>query len=97
LTNDPKYLDRIAKLMRRTVHPNENLDRLDLLNSELRWFYTMYLQALCRYLDYKVNIGQRDADFRYGVASIIHYARWMSEHEHPTLSRPDELQYPTET
>lgn len=97
LTNDQKYLDRIAKLMRRTVHPNENLDRLDLLNSELRWFYTMYLQALCRYLDYKVNIGQRDADFRYGVASIIHYARWMSEHERPTLSRPDELQYPTET
>ena len=97
LTDNQKYLDRIAKLMRRTVHPNENLEDLDLLNSELRWFYTMYLQALCRYLDYKVKINQRDADFRYGVASILHYARWMTEHERPTLSCPNELQYPTET
>ena len=97
LTGDTRYLDRAARLMRRTVHPSQDLDRLDLLNAELRWFYTMYLQALCRYLDYKYKLKQVDSDFRYGVASLRHYARWMVDNEQPTLSRPDQLQYPTET
>lgn len=97
LTLDRKYLDRAAHLMRRTVHPDQNLDHLDLLNAELRWFYTMYLQALGRYVDYKLTLGEEDTDFRYGVASLLHYANWMAEHERPTLSEPDELQYPTET
>jgi hypothetical protein len=97
LTGDRKYLDRAARLMRRTVHPRQDLEALDLLNAELRWFYTMYLQALGRYLDYKVSLGERDNDFRYGVATLRHYARWMTRHERPTLSEPDKLQYPTET
>jgi hypothetical protein len=97
LTGDEKYLERAAKLMRRTVHPEQNLDALDLLNAELRWFYTMYLQALARFVEYKNLLGQRDSDFEYGVASLLHYANWMEQNERPTLSRPQELQYPTET
>jgi hypothetical protein len=97
LTGDERYLQRAAKLMRRTVHPEQNLDALDLLNAELRWFYTMYLQALARFVDYKDLLGQRDSDFEYGVASLLHYANWMAQNERPTLSRPQELQYPTET
>jgi hypothetical protein len=97
LTGDEKYLQRAAKLMRRTVHPEQNLDALDLLNAELRWFYTMYLQALARFVDYKDLLGQRDSDFEYGVASLLHYANWMEQNERPTLSCPQELQYPTET
>ncbi len=97
LTGDERYLARAQELMRRTVHPKQDLDQLDLLNAELRWFYTMYLQSLCRYLDYKVKLNQIDGHFRFGVASIRHYANWMSEHERPTLSEPDQLQYPTET
>jgi hypothetical protein len=97
LTGDERYLQRAAKLMRRTVHPEQNLDALDLLNAELRWFYTMYLQALSRFVDYKDLLGQRDSDFEYGVASLLHYANWMAQNERPSLSRPQELQYPTET
>lgn len=97
VTGEQKYLDRAAKLMRRTVHPNQDLEALDLLNAELRWFYTMYLQALGRFVDYKDSLGQRDEDFEYGVASLMHYAHWMAEYERPTLSEPEKLQYPTET
>ncbi|MCC9601461.1 hypothetical protein LOC67_12970 [Stieleria sp. JC731] len=97
LTGERKYLDRAALLMRRTVHPNQDLDALDLLNAELRWFYTMYLQALARFVDYKLTLGETDDDFRYGVASLRHYARWMAAHERPTLDEPEKLQYPTET
>ena len=97
LTGDEKYLRRAALLMRRTVHPKEDLNTLDLLNAELRWFYTMYLQALGRFVDYKDSLEQRDADFEYGVAALLHYADWMVQHERPTLSVPEQLQYPTET
>ncbi|WP_145387212.1 hypothetical protein [Stieleria neptunia] len=97
LTGNRKYLDRAAKLMRRTVHPKQDLGALNLLNAELRWFYTMYLQVLGRFVDYKFRLGERDDDFKYAVASLIHYADWMAEHERPTLSAPEELQYPTET
>jgi hypothetical protein len=97
LTGDDKYLKRAALLMYRTVHPEEDLQELNLLNAELRWFYTMYLQSLGRYVDYKYALGQCDTDFEYGVASLLHYAKWMVEHERPTLSVPETLQYPTET
>ncbi|TWU44351.1 hypothetical protein Q31b_18870 [Novipirellula aureliae] len=97
LTADRKYLDRAALLMRRTVHPKQDLKSLDLLNAELRWFYTMYLQALGRYVDYKMTLGELDADFRYGVATLRHYARWMARNERPILSDSEKLQYPTET
>ncbi|QDS96342.1 hypothetical protein FF011L_51500 [Roseimaritima multifibrata] len=97
LTGDSRYLDRAGVLMRRTVHPRQNLDALDLLNAELRWFYTMYLQALGRLVDYKFGLGQQDDDFRYGVATLLHYADWMVQHERPTLSEPEKLQYPNET
>jgi hypothetical protein len=97
LTSDRKYLDRASVLMRRTAHPNQKLAELNLLNAELRWFYTMFLQALGRFVDYKMELGELDRDFRYGVATLRHYARWMVENERPTLSEPEKLQYPTET
>ncbi|WP_149499016.1 hypothetical protein [Roseiconus lacunae] len=97
LTQDRRYLTRAESLMRRTVHPNQDLQQLDLLNAELRWFYTMYLQALSRYVDYKCKLKEFDESFRYGVASLLLYANWMAENECPTLSKADELQYPTET
>lgn len=97
LSGDDRYLNRVAKIMRRTVHPHQDLEELDLHNVELRWFYTMYLQSLCRYIDYKVKLNQLDSDFEYGVASLRRYAKWMTKHEGPSLSQPDKLQYPTET
>ena len=97
LTGDELYLERAIQLMRRTVHPRQNLESLDLLNAELRWFYTMYLQALCRMVDYLDLIGGYDEDRQYGVAALLHYANWMALNECLTLSRPELLQYPTET
>ncbi len=63
---------------------------------ENRWFYTMFLQ-LGKYLDHKAELGQLDATYAYARASLLHYARWMADHEVPTLSRPEILEYPNET
>lgn len=97
LTRENRYLEKAEQLIRRVVHPKQNLERLDLLNAELRWFYTMTLQALGRYLDYKIELGQLDRSYAYARLSLLHYARWMATNERPILDTPEKLQYPNET
>jgi hypothetical protein len=97
LTGEQKFLDKAEQIIRRVSHPKQNLESLDLLNAELRWFYTMFLQALGKYLDYKIELGQLDDMYGYGRLTLLHYARWMAAHERPILDTPERLQYPTET
>lgn len=97
LTGERKYLDKAEQLIRRVVHPKQNLESLDLLNAELRWFYTMTLQALGEYLDYKIELDEFDEQYAYARLTLLHYARWMAKHERPILDTPEKLQYPTET
>jgi hypothetical protein len=97
LKNDIRYFEKAESIIRQVVHPNQQLELLDLLNAELRWFYTMFLQALGRYLDVKIERNQLDQHYHYAQLSLLHYARWMAVHEYPILSKPAALQYPTET
>ena len=97
ITGDQKYLDMAVRLMERTVHPEQDLETLDLLNAELRWFYTMYLQSLCRMIDVLEQTKGYERSFQYAVATLLHYARWMVKNERPILDHPERLQYPTET
>jgi YetA-like protein len=97
LSGDRRFLDKAERLLRRVIHPNEDIAfrRLDV--PELRWFYTMFLQSLGKYLDDKVERGQLDEMYAFGRASLLHYARWMADHEHPYLEKPEKLEFPTET
>ena len=97
LAGEAAFLDKAEEIIRRVAHPRQDLDSLDLLNAELRWFYTMFLQALGRYLDYKADLGQLDRMYGYARLTLLHYARWMAANERPILDTPDRLQYPTET
>ena len=98
LTGDERYLDYADAIIRRVSHPGQNLERLQLLNAELRWFYTMFLQSLGVYLQTLIELGHAESvGYAYGRAVLLHYAAWMAERERPILDAPDELQYPTET
>ncbi len=97
LAGDRAFLQKAEHIIRRVAYPEQNLDRLDLLNAELRWFYTMFLQALGQYLDDKIELGELDTMYAYGRLTLLHYARWMATHERPILDTPEKLQYPTET
>ena len=57
----------------------------------------MFLHTLGRYLDLKTAIGELDTPYAYAQESLRRYARWMADHERPYLSRPEGLEYPTET
>jgi hypothetical protein len=97
LTRDSVFLNKGEELIRRVCHPDEDIARLTLLDAENRWFYTMFLQALGKYLDYKADLGQVDAMYGYARAVLLHYARWMAVNEYAFLEKPEILDYPTET
>lgn len=97
LTGQRRYLEKAEQLIRRVVHPKQDLESLDLLNAELRWFYTMTLQALGEYLDVKAELNELDEHYLYARLTLLHYARWMAEKERPILDTPERLQYPTES
>jgi YetA-like protein len=97
LTGDLVFLAKAEQLIRRVIHPDDDVPARNLLDAENRWFYTMFLQSLARYLDWKAGLSKLDFMYAYARASLLHYARWMAEHEYPYLDRPEILEYPTET
>jgi hypothetical protein len=97
LSGKQPYLDRAEALLRRCIHPADDVAGRDLLNVEDRWSYTVFLSVLARYLDLKAETGRLDEMYAYGRASLLTYARWMLEHEAPYFAHPEKLEYPTET
>src|SRR5262249_35065705 len=79
LTGEPTFLAKAEELIRRVIHPADDVPARNLLDAENRWFYTMFLQSLGRYLAYKAERGERDRMYVYARASLLHYARWMAD------------------
>jgi hypothetical protein len=97
LTGRKAFLEKAEALIRRCVHPQDDIAARNLLEPESRWSYTVFLQMLGRYLDEKTVRGELDETYAYARASLLHYARWMSANEHLYLDKPERLEYPTET
>lgn len=97
ITGQQRFLDKAHQILQRCIHPHDNIADRHLENIEQRWFYTMFLKALGRFLDHKAELQQLDEHYAYARAALLHYARWMADHEYPTLDKPDILEYPTET
>jgi hypothetical protein len=96
-TGEGRYIDFAESLICRTVHPGDDIDSRDLNNFERRWSYTVYLQQLARYVLLTEGIARHHQMREYAVASLVHYATWMADHDRFYLDYPDQLEYPTET
>lgn len=97
LTGDYRFLEKAETLIRRCIHPADDIEARELLDTERRWYYTIFLHAIGGYLDYKRVLGEYDGTYDYARCALLAYARWMAEHECPYLTRPEKLEYPTET
>jgi hypothetical protein len=97
LTEDEAFIVKAEQLIRRCVHPADDIAALELLDAERRWSYIVFMQALGRYLEHKAERGEIGGGYAYARASLLHYARWMADHEYPYLEKPAILEYPTET
>lgn len=97
LTGQRLYIDKAEELIRRSVHPSDDVDARDLLNVELRWSSTVHLSALARYLRIKAEAEEFDTMYAYSRAALLNYAKWMLQHERRYLEHRDQLEFPTET
>jgi hypothetical protein len=97
LTGNQVYRDKAEALIRRCIHPADDIGARGLLDAEHRWSYTVFLHALGRYLEWKRERGEIDRMYAYARQSLLAYAEWMATHERPYLDHPDGLEYPTET
>jgi hypothetical protein len=97
LTRHQRFIDKADEIVRRCIHPEEDIALRDLGHIEMKWFYTMFLQSLGKYLDERVERNCLDQMYAYGRASLLHYARWMLQNERPYLEQPEKLEFPTET
>lgn len=96
LTRSTRFMEKAEELIRRCVHPRQDLEALQLSDAEHRWSYTVFLNALSRYLLIRQEAGALDGMSAWARDVMSHYGRWMAVHEVRTLSHPERLQYPTE-
>jgi len=97
LTNKQSFLDSASLIIKNTIHPSDDVDARHLDNIEVCWFYTVFLQAVYRYLQVKEKLKQFDSSFQYARDALLQYAVWMCKNERPTLETPEVLEYPNHT
>jgi hypothetical protein len=96
-SGDRCHIHKIEELIRGCIHPHDTIEARDLLNAERCWSYTVCLQAVGKYLDLKLELGEDDEMFCYAKDALLHYAKWMCDHEYPYLEKPEILEYPNES
>jgi hypothetical protein len=96
LTRDARFLMYCETLIRRCIHPSDDIDVLRLLDVEKNWSYTVFLRALAKYLDLKAEANQIDSTYSYAQASLVAYATWMLAQERPYFDQVEKLEFPTE-
>jgi hypothetical protein len=96
LTRCNEYLDYAELLIRRTIHPEDDIAALQLLDVEKNWSYTVFLSSLSKYIDAKAEAQQQDYTHDYARTCLVRCARWMLAHEKPYFDQADALEFPTE-
>jgi hypothetical protein len=97
LTREGRYLTKAEELIRRCIHPADDIEARNLSDVEHRWSYTVFLQVLGKYLDVKIQHNELDFMYGYARASLLHYAEWMLEYEVPYATVLERVEIPTET
>ena len=97
LSRERTFLAKAEELMARCIHPVDDIEALGLSEPEFRWSYLVFLQVLGKYLHLKLELGETDYAFHYGRESLLHYARWMLQHEVPYQEVLHKVLLPTET
>ncbi len=97
LTKCRTYLEKAEQLIQRCIHPQDDLEALQLRNPEFRWSYVVFLQILGKYLDLKTGLSEDDACYYHARDSLLRYADWMRVNEMPITSMFNKVEYPTET
>lgn len=88
------YLKLAEVLIRKCVHPNDDLRVRNLLEINTRWSYTIFFQGIGKFLDLKSERQEFDDIFFYARDALFHYAGWMIKHEVPIMTLSDAFDFP---
>ena len=97
LLSEAEDLKKCAHIIQHTVSPTDEISERNLDNVEATWFYTVFFQAVCRFIQLKELHQQNDYDYTYAVKALSHYVTWMVNNEYVYLEKPDILEFPNET
>lgn len=84
------YVDYVLES---TFSSDDNIDARSLGEIEQNWSYTVFLQAVLKYLVDKETTGELDAPYIRNRAAWCHYLRWMLEHEKPYRDMEESLEF----
>ncbi|MDO6566315.1 hypothetical protein Q4561_04545 [Alteromonas sp. 1_MG-2023] len=87
----------VSDIIKNTISPSDNLAERNFADVENTWFYTVFLQAVCRFISIKESLSQFDEDYNYAVSSLALYTQWMVQNEYAYLDKPDILEFPNQT
>lgn len=94
LSKDEKYIKKGEELLRRMIHPSDEVENFELGNAELRWSYTVAIHAMIRWLTLVPN---RNGTHEYVKTCLRNLGEWMLLNERHYLDTPESLEFPTET
>ncbi len=94
ITSDAKFLDQAERIIRNTVHYQDDLRLRELDDIEENWFFTIFFQAVIRYLEVVEKLEVARRDFQFIRKTLLHYATWILDHDSPYLTVPEKLEYP---
>ncbi|MBO9490495.1 hypothetical protein J7384_08980 [Endozoicomonas sp. G2_1] len=97
VSGEQSYLDKAGLVIKKTIFADEKVASRNLDNVEETWFYTVFLQAVSRYLITKEHNSQFDSAYHYAGKALLTFAYWMGENEKPYLDTPEILEYPNHT
>jgi len=91
------WLKQAEMVIGKTIHPQDVIERRDLLDVENRWSYLVLLAALFRYLYLKRQIDSYDEQYEYTKESVLRYTHWMLNNERPFMDDKSQLEFPNDT
>lgn len=98
LTGDRNYLRRAEQVIGGTFSPHDNIADRHLADVETSWFYTIFLQAVARFLEVKKQYGEmHTVSYLTASSAFMKYALWIAACDTPYLTNPSILEYPNDT
>lgn len=100
LLHDQYYLHKAFDVIVHTVNLTEDLSLRRLDDIEHNWFYTVFLQAVCRFMRLCQSFAittQEHQLWLHCQQLVIKFTDWMVLNESPYLTKPEVLEYPNQT
>nr|WP_136251725.1 hypothetical protein [Ningiella ruwaisensis] len=97
MSGDSAYLSNAERVILCTIDENDELNDGRFYDIENTWFYTVFLQAVSKYL-FLLGTGhiKREAS-TFILNAFIHYLDYICEHERLYLDHAERLEYPNDT